>query len=130
VIEQEPGAAGKSVTDWLKRCLAGYPVYDHRPTGAKQVRAQPFAAQCEAGNVRLVSGNWNRAYLDELGLFPNGAYDDQVDASSGAFTRLVRYAGSYVPPSSMRRFQTEDICARHGVRLDRAVRPWWWRGRR
>ena len=130
VIEQEPGAAGKSVTDWLKRCLAGYFVRDHRPTGAKEVRAQPFSAQCEAGNVRLVAADWNRAYIDEHCLFPNGRYDDQVDASSSAFSRLARYTVIYEPPTRTPVHQ-EDSCARYGIQLKRTdgPRPWWWRGR-
>jgi hypothetical protein len=57
-------------------------------TGSKEVRADPFAAQAEARNVRLVRGPWNGAYLDELTIFPNGANDDVVDASSGAFAKL------------------------------------------
>ena len=49
-------------------------------------------AQCEAGNVRLVEGIWNRDYVDELTAFPAGRHDDQVDASSGAFAKLaLRY---------------------------------------
>jgi phage terminase large subunit-like protein len=41
------------------------------------------------GNVRLVGGAWNSAYLDELCAFPEGPHDDQVDASSGAFAKLA-----------------------------------------
>jgi predicted phage terminase large subunit-like protein len=98
MLEQEPGAAGKSVTAWLQRKLAGHVVRSDRPTGAKEVRAQPYAAQCEARNVKLVAGDWNAAYLDELCVFPYGAHDDQVDASSGAFMRLARVATEYEPP--------------------------------
>jgi phage terminase large subunit-like protein len=50
-------------------------------------RAQPLAAQAEAGTVKIVEGNWNRDYLDELCSFPEGKAD-QVDASSAAFNRL------------------------------------------
>jgi predicted phage terminase large subunit-like protein len=64
-------------------------VHVDRVTGQKDVRAMPFAAQCEAGNVRLVLGQWNREYIDELCAFPNGSHDDQVDASSGAFNKLT-----------------------------------------
>jgi hypothetical protein len=58
-------------------------------TGDKYTRAEPFSAQCEAGNVFIVEGEWNNDYLDELCLFPGGSFKDQVDASSGAFGRLV-----------------------------------------
>jgi phage terminase large subunit-like protein len=60
-----------------------------RPTGSKEVRAQPFAGQWGISNVCLVQGLWNKAYFDEPCLFPNGRNDDQVDASSGAFARLA-----------------------------------------
>jgi predicted phage terminase large subunit-like protein len=59
-------------------------------TGSKEVRAMPFAAQCEAGNVKLLRGPWNVAYLDELTSFPFGTNDDQVDASSGGFNKLAK----------------------------------------
>jgi predicted phage terminase large subunit-like protein len=49
----------------------------------------PFAAQWNAGNVKLLRGPWNAAYLDEMTSFPFGTNDDQVDASSGAFSKLV-----------------------------------------
>jgi predicted phage terminase large subunit-like protein len=79
-VEQEPGSAGKSVTDAMIRMLVGYPVYAERPTGDKQVRATPFAAQCEAGNVRLVKNiGANHAFIDEHASFPFGKHDDQVD---------------------------------------------------
>ena len=51
--------------------------------------AQPFAAQCEAGNVCLLRGRWNQDYLEELCAFPLSVLKDQVDATSGAFNKLV-----------------------------------------
>jgi predicted phage terminase large subunit-like protein len=101
VLEQEPGSAGKSVTDYLGRRLAGHIIAADRPTGSKEVRAQPLAGQCGIGNVCLVQGEWNAAYLDELCIFPNGRYDDQVDASSGAFARLTRFAVAFSPPTAI-----------------------------
>lgn len=88
-IEQEPGSGGKESAESSIRNLAGFAVSAEKVTGEKGVRAMPFAAQCEARNVRLVRGAWNGAYLDELCSFPYGAHDDQVDASSGAFAKLV-----------------------------------------
>ena len=71
------------------KALAGYSVRTERVTKSKVERADPFAAQCQAGNVKLIRGAWNAAYLDELCSFPAGAHDDQVDASSGAFHKLA-----------------------------------------
>jgi predicted phage terminase large subunit-like protein len=88
-LEQESGVAGKDRTNATMRALAGYNVHAEGVTGAKANRADPFAAQAEAGNVRMVQGPWNHAFLEELTGFPAGAHDDQVDAASGAFNKLA-----------------------------------------
>lgn len=88
-LNQDPGQAGKAQVAYLTRALAGYVVHAERETGPKDVRAAPLAAQAEAGNVRLVAGLWNEAFLGELEVFPSAAHDDQVDAASGAFDMLV-----------------------------------------
>ena len=87
-IEQEPGSGGKDSALATIRNLSGHIVRAERVTGEKTVRVEPFAAQAEAGNVRIVRGAWNWAYLDELAAFDSGKYDDQVDASGGAFNKL------------------------------------------
>jgi len=88
-LEQEPGSGGKDSATSTVRNLAGFPVQAQIVSGSKAVRATPFAAQCEAMNVRLVRGGWNGAYIEELCAFPNGVNDDQVDGSSGAFNKLA-----------------------------------------
>lgn len=88
-IEQEPGSGGKESAEATVRNLAGYSIQAERPTGDKTVRAEPFAVQVEAGNVRLVRGEWNQAYVDEMKTFPVGKYKDQVDASGGAFNKVA-----------------------------------------
>ncbi|MEM4406551.1 MAG: phage terminase large subunit [Candidatus Methanomethylicaceae archaeon] len=89
-IEQEPGSSGIDSVQSLIRLLEGFSAHADRVTGSKHVRAEPFAAQAEAGNVVLVQGYWNSSFLDELLVFPNGKHDDQVDAASGAFSKLAR----------------------------------------
>lgn len=89
LLAQDPGQAGKEQAASYIAMLAGYVVRAERETGSKEVRAEPYAAQCEAGNVYLVEGPWNEAYIDEMCSFPAG-HDDQVDASSGAFNYLAR----------------------------------------
>jgi len=95
-IEQEPGASGKSLVESLVRMLEGYSVHAETASGSKELRAEPLASQCEAGNVRLTPGSWRQEFLDELCSFPNSAHDDQVDAASGAFNRLVKSAGALI----------------------------------
>lgn len=89
-LPQDPGQAGKVQARDFVSMLAGWNVRAEPETGDKVTRAEPFAAQCEAGNVFIVQGDWNADYLDELCLFPGGTFKDQVDASSGAFGRLLK----------------------------------------
>ena len=55
------------------------------PDGDKYTRAGPIAARVKARRVVMVNDTWNRAFLDELAMFPNGKHDDQVDGLSGAY---------------------------------------------
>lgn len=89
LLPQDPGASGKAQAQAFVRLLAGFPVSTELESGDKVVRAGPLASQWNAGNVRIVRGEWNRAYLDEMLAFPLGRNDDQVDGSSGAFNWLV-----------------------------------------
>lgn len=88
-VEQEPGSGGKESAEATIRRNAGYPVYADRPTGDKTLRAEPFAAQVNIGNVDMLRGTWNGRYLDILTAFPKGSIKDPVDASSGAFAKLA-----------------------------------------
>lgn len=88
-FEQEGGASGKDVTVYQTRIFTGYPVSFETVTGSKEVRAMPLAAQVKANNVYLVRAPWNEGYIGELTAFPNAANDDQVDASSGAFMKVI-----------------------------------------
>ena len=88
-MEQEPGSSGKDVAKMSIRNLVGFSAIADRPTGSKELRADPFATQVNAGNVRIAPGSWNIEYLDELQFFPHSTFKDQVDASSGAFKMLI-----------------------------------------
>ena len=87
-LPQDPGQAGKQQTLYLTRKLVGYRVESTPETGDKATRAAPFASQVNVGNLALVRGAWNNAYIEELRSFPSGTKDDQVDASSRAFSML------------------------------------------
>jgi predicted phage terminase large subunit-like protein len=89
-IPQDPGQAGKFQANYLVGQLRGYSVSTEREEGDKANRADPFAAQCEHGFVKMVEGDWNNSFVDELCAFPNGVHDDQVDAASAALRALVR----------------------------------------
>lgn len=88
VLEQEPGSSGKWFVQNLTRKLAGYPVYTSRPDQKKELRARPLSASIEAGNIKMIKADWNKALIDEFSTFPNGAHDDIVDAVSDAWLHL------------------------------------------
>jgi len=97
-IEQEPGSGGKESAENTIRNLARFRVQADRVTGSKVERAQPFAAQVQAGNISLVNGPYVDAFRDECEAWPSGKNLDQVDAAAGAFNKLViatRYNSNY-----------------------------------
>lgn len=138
-VEQEPGSGGKEQALQMIRMLAGHPVYKDLPTGrkktrivdgqtlpgeAKIVRAQPVAAQAEAGNVLLVRGKWNADWLDEIVAFPESRYADQVDSLSGAFNRLCE---RFVPdPGEVKSVAPAagPGASRFGIALQRSAQRW------
>jgi predicted phage terminase large subunit-like protein len=90
-LEQDPGSAGVAEIDSLATELHGYNIIVNKVAVDKETRAIPFSAQAELGNVRLVRGKWNKTYIDEHCAFPTkGVHDDQVDASSGAYSTLTK----------------------------------------
>lgn len=88
-LPQDPGQAGKDQAQQLTRLLAGFTTIVLPVSGEKAVRAGGFAAQINAGNVRLLRGAWNAALISEFASFPLGAHDDQVDAAADAFNWLA-----------------------------------------
>ncbi len=130
-VEQEPGSGGKESAQQTLKRLSGFPVYldvvsqsnqlrtiDNLkvPGNAKITRAQPLAAQSEAGNVKLIPAPWSDDFLDELASFPESKFSDQVDATSGAFNKLAnKAAGSWQAPS---RATHASNPRRFGIQLD------------
>lgn len=47
-------------------------------------RGVPVAARYDAGDLYLMRNGWDRAYVNELDVFPNGRNDEQVDATGSA----------------------------------------------
>lgn len=88
-MPQDPGSAGKSDAATKVKLLAGYSTVVHAVTGDKATRAKPASAQAEAGNIKLLRGSWNEAFLDEVCSFPNATFDDQVDAFADALNELA-----------------------------------------
>lgn len=91
-MEQEPGASAVILMDHFSRVVLPDVSFLPLKVGAsKEARAMPYSSKAEAGYVAVVRGEWLSAYLQELETFPQeGFHDDQVDASSGAFTLLAK----------------------------------------
>lgn len=90
-IPQDPGQAGKEQAQSYIRMMAGFPIKTATVSGDKVTRAEPFSSQWQAGNVLLLQGDWNKAYLNEMDAFPTpGVHDDDVDSSSDAFAEVSR----------------------------------------
>lgn len=89
LIPQDPGQAGKEQAQSYIRNLAGFNVRSKPVSGSKVMRAEPFAAQWQQGNVLLLEGSWNETFLNELEGFPDALHDDQVDAASDAFSDIA-----------------------------------------
>lgn len=87
-LPQDPGQAGKSQAKNFITMLSGFNVKAETVSGDKITRAQPFAAQVNVGNVKMLRGDWNKMLLEELRNFPNGKHDDQVDGLSDGFNEL------------------------------------------
>lgn len=88
-LPQDPGQAGKAQRAYLASKLAGYVANFSPETGSKELRAEPFASQAQAGNVLLARANWTDAFLDEAEAFPVGRLKDRIDACSRAFAALT-----------------------------------------
>jgi len=60
----------------------------------KLSRANPWLSMIDAGRVRIVRGEWNYDFIDELRAFPDSKNDDQVDAVSLAFGMVYKQQGA------------------------------------
>ncbi len=101
-MEQEPGSSGVAIIDHYRRnILRGFAFRGDKVDKAKTQRAGPFASQAEGGNVFLVNGAWVPNFLDEIELYPDGPFLDQVDSGSGAFNKLVGIGAGVTPRISL-----------------------------
>ena len=86
-LPQDPGQAGKAQAAYLGKKLQGIRFEFTPETGDKATRASPFAAQVNAGNVKMLRAEWNDALIHEMRTFPMGKNDDQIDALSRAYNK-------------------------------------------
>jgi predicted phage terminase large subunit-like protein len=93
-IEGDPAQAGKAEAGYHVRRLGakGFIVYANFVHESKGTRAKSPSAQAEAGNIKLVRGKWNEAFIQEAVNFDGSkeCTSDQIDALSGAFYMLTQ----------------------------------------
>ena len=97
-LNQDPGQAGKDQASSYASMLAGFRIKIAIERGDKVLRADPFAAQWQAGNVDIVEGQWNEDFLAELEGFPDAKHDDQVDATVDGWKILT--TPDEIPPEA------------------------------
>jgi predicted phage terminase large subunit-like protein len=87
-LEQDPASAGEFEMAEYMTYLDGFAVKAFPARVDKITRCKPASTQAEAGNMRIVKGAWNAAFLSETEDFPDGLHDDIVDALSGAHNSI------------------------------------------
>lgn len=86
---QDPGQAGLYQTTQMRQKLRGYDCAGVVSQLDKYTRAKPLSRAAEFGEVKLLRGNWNNEFINELTQFPDAGHDDQVDAAAGAYLELT-----------------------------------------
>jgi predicted phage terminase large subunit-like protein len=92
-MAQDPGQAGKSLARiYARQVLPDFDFHYEKESGSKLVRARPYAAQVENGNVFLLRGHWNADFVEEHRTFRGDGTtkDDQVDAAALAYSDLLK----------------------------------------
>jgi len=74
--------------------LMGYPAFFETVSGSKEDRSDPLESAMQGGLVTLLQGAWNDAFIEECLAFPRG-HDDQVDAASSAYSKLLQMIGTF-----------------------------------
>lgn len=89
VVEEK--ANGAAIIDTLKSEIRG--IIPYSPKESKEARASSISPFIEAGNVFLPDPDiapWIMDYVEEWAVFPNGANDDQIDATSQMLIRFQK----------------------------------------
>lgn len=102
-LPKDPGQAGVAQVMALTRMLAGYTVDSSPESGDKVTRFGPFSSQAEVGNVLVLRGQWNERWFNELENFPEGAHDDDADATARAFNAIAQQPPMRLDPDELRK---------------------------
>ena len=96
IIPCDPGQAGRVASRFYTTYFAENGITTRvegsNPHSNKATRFGPFASVAANNNVKVVRGDWNRAFFDEVCFFTGkkGDTDDQADSVSTSFNQLAR----------------------------------------
>jgi predicted phage terminase large subunit-like protein len=76
-------------TRWT-RLLAGIDAHGDPVRLDKIARSKPFLAAAEQGRVKVLQAPWTSRWLDHMHNQPELPHDDMYDATSGAFSQLMK----------------------------------------
>jgi len=94
----EAFGAYKDAYTTLRDLLKGICVVrQSRLPGDKSAKASPLEPIFEAGNVHIMRGAWNKAFIDQFRAFPDGAHDDYVDPAAIVFDAFKVRSGVVDP---------------------------------
>lgn len=98
----EKKANGAALIEVLQKKFSG--IIPITPLGSKEARADAVAPQFEAGDIWLPDPSiapWISDYIEELVIFNNGLFNDQVDATTQAISNLSSQAATDWTPVSL-----------------------------
>lgn len=85
----EDKANGSAIIDEMGK---NYNLIAITPKESKVARTYAITPILEAKRVHLLRGEWNKDFIEECKVFPNGAHDDQVDS----MTQFLNWADNRV----------------------------------
>lgn len=96
ILPTDPGQAGRVAIKFVISKLAEFGISCRaepmNPHSGKKTRFQPFASVAHTRSIKIVRGDWNRRFLDDICGFTGekGGADDIADATATVFNQLCR----------------------------------------
>lgn len=91
ILKVEPKASGKSIAQTI-RSQTNLNIQEIKTdfvSMSKIERARASSPFIDGERVKLVKGNWNDAYLNQVSMFPNAKHDEHVDLTAYAIEDLL-----------------------------------------